>query len=64
LRLETEQLRYYAQNRIVTADGAVRLQRDRAVATGTGLNGKLDQGQYRLLHDVEITINASGDSSI
>ena len=62
LQLETDQLRYYAQNRDVVADGAVRIQRDRAVATGTGLNGNLLSGEYRLLHDVEITINAPGDS--
>ena len=62
LRLETDQMRYYALQRRVEADGPVRLQRDRAVATGTGLHGDLVSGHYRLLHDVEIIIHAPGDS--
>lgn len=61
MRMEAEELRYYAQNRDIAATGAVRLQRDRAEATGIGLEGNLISGQYRLLHDVEIIIHAPGD---
>lgn len=58
MRMESEELRYYAQNRDIAADGDVRLIRDRAEATGRGLEGNLTSGKYRLLHDVEITIHA------
>lgn len=57
MRMESDELRYYAHNRDIAADGNVRLYRDRAEAKGTGLTGNLVSGQYRLLQDVEIIIH-------
>ena len=57
MRMESDELRYYAHNRDISAEGRVHLVRDRAEANGTGLNGNLISGKYQLLQDVEMTIH-------